>query len=106
MNSNNNDDDSSTKSIVVENFQSPTNAWKTLNDPVMGGQSYSNLVIEDGIAKFTGKCAIVPSLQAPGFITMETGSSFIEKPARFPDISTCEAFSFELRTNTNYGGYR
>jgi len=103
---NSNDDDSSTKSIVVENFQSPTNEWKTLNDPVMGGQSYSNLVIEDGIAKFTGKCAIVPSLQAPGFITMETGSQFSEQASKFPDISTCSAFSIQLKTNTDYEGYR
>lgn len=99
-----NDDDK--KSILVEDFQNPTNTWTTLNDPVMGGQSYSNLAIENGIARFTGKCAIVPSLQAPGFITMETGNQFVDKPSKFPDISSCSAFSFEIKTNTDYGGYR
>jgi len=94
------------KSIVVEDFRWPDNTWTTLNDPVMGGKSYSSVKIADGIASFTGKCAIVPSLQAPGFITMETGNSFTETAAVFPDISTCEAFSFELRTNTAYEGYR
>ena len=47
-----------------------------------GGESYSKLEIDDGVAKFTGKCAIVPSLKAPGFITMETGSQFYQKPVR------------------------
>mmetsp|Transcript_15805 Transcript_15805/g.23950 ORF Transcript_15805/g.23950 Transcript_15805/m.23950 type:complete len:287 (+) Transcript_15805:313-1173(+) len=95
-----------TKTIVVEDFQNTQNKWTTLNDPVMGGQSYSNLTIENGVAKFTGKCAIVPSLQAPGFITMETGSGFLAKPSKFPDISSCTAFQFELKTNTEFKGYR
>jgi len=99
-------DNGNTKIIVVEDFQSPTNTWTTLNDPVMGGRSYSNLEIGNGVAKFTGKCAIVPSLQAPGFITMETGGKFTEKPSKFPDVSTCSAFRFELKTNTEYEGYR
>ena len=75
-----------------------------MNDPVMGGESYSDLEIntEDGIAKFTGKCAIVPKLKAPGFITMETGSQFYQKPAKFADISTCQGFEFEIKTNTEY----
>jgi len=105
---NDDNNDSNTKTIVVEDFSVPTNTWTTMNDPVMGGQSYSELEIDavHGIAKFTGKCAIVPSLQAPGFITMETGGQFGEKPARFPDISTCTAFRFEMKTNTDYGGYR
>jgi len=101
-----NEKDLSGKAITLENFYAPTNEWKTLNDPVMGGQSYSNLEIADDVAHFTGKCAIVPSLSAPGFITMETGSQFFEKPATFPDISTCKAFAFELKTNVEYDGYR
>lgn len=97
---------SSSKSILLEDFQSPINEWKTLNDPVMGGKSYSNVVMEDSVAKFTGKCAIVPKLQAPGFITTETGNGFMEKPSKFPDISSCTAFQLELKTNTDYEGYR
>ena len=101
-------DGDDTKTIVVEDFKNPTNKWKTLNDPVMGGQSYSKVEIDtaSGVAKFSGKCAIVPSLQAPGFITMETGSNFGEKPASFPDVSTCSAFQIVLKTNVEYSGYR
>lgn len=107
-NDDNNNGNGNTKSIVLEDFQNPTNTWSTLNDPVMGGQSYSKVEIDAvaGVAKFTGECAIVPSLQAPGFITMETGGKFGDKPAKFPDISTCSAFQFELKTNTEYSGYR
>ncbi|CAJ1953657.1 unnamed protein product [Cylindrotheca closterium] len=95
------------KKILLEDFSNPTNKWTVMNDPVMGGESYSSLEItEDGIAKFTGKCAIVPKLSAPGFITMETGSQFYQKPAKFADISTCEGFEFEIKTNTEYNGYR
>jgi len=95
------------KTIVLEDFSNPTNKWTTLNDPVMGGQSYSNFEItDDGIAKFTGKCAIVPKLKAPGFITMETGNQFYQKPAKFADISTCEGFEFVMKSNTEYNGYR
>ena len=97
-----------TKTILLEDFHNPTNHWAVLNDPVMGGESYSNLEIDtdNGVAKFTGKCAIVPKLQAPGFITMETGSQFMEKPSKFADVSSCTGFSLELKTNTNYAGYR
>ncbi|KAL3942852.1 MAG: hypothetical protein SGBAC_003016 [Bacillariaceae sp.] len=96
------------KTIVLEDFSNPTNTWTVMNDPVMGGESYSDLEIntEDGTAKFTGKCAIVPKLKAPGFITMETGSQFYQKPAKFADISTCQGFEFEIKTNTEYNGYR
>lgn len=96
------------KSILLEDFQNPVNTWTTLNDPVMGGKSHSDLTIdqENGIARFTGECAIVPSLQAPGFITMETGSQFFDKPSKFPDVSSCSGFAMELKTNVEYSGYR
>jgi hypothetical protein len=100
--------DDDTKVIVLEDFHNPSNKWTTLNDPVMGGQSFSNVEIDidKGIARFTGKCAIVPSLQAPGFITMETGSKLFDKPSKLPDVSSCAAFQFELKTNVEYSGYR
>ena len=41
--------------------------WSALNDPVMGGQSTSRVKVEHGVLNFTGFCAIVPSLKAPGF---------------------------------------
>lgn len=97
-----------TKTILLEDFQNPTNEWGTLNDPVMGGESYSELEIDttNGVAKFTGKCAIVPSLSAPGFITMETGANYGDKPGSFPDVSTCTGMRIEMKTNTEYEGYR
>ena len=73
---------------------------------VMGGQSKSALKIEDGVAKFTGLCAIVPFLKAPGFITMETGGFFSFHKEVFPDINSCDALSFVLKTNVDYKGYR
>ena len=51
--------------IVLEDFVHPVNAWATLNDPVMGGQSTSLLMIANGTAHFEGYCSIVPSFQAP-----------------------------------------
>ncbi len=63
--------------IVVEDFSrpgGPLNEWTTMDDPVMGGKSYSSMEIERGVAaKFTGYCAVVPKLKAPGFVTMSTG---------------------------------
>ena len=41
--------------------------WSALNDPVMGGQSTSRVAVESAVLNFTGHCAIVPSLKAPGF---------------------------------------
>ena len=41
--------------------------WSALNDPVMGGQSTSRVAVENSVLNFTGHCAIVPSLKAPGF---------------------------------------
>lgn len=101
-------DDSTT--IVLEDFAAPTHEWTTMNDPVMGGKSYSSLEIDkdDGIAHFTGKCAIVPSLKAPGFITMVTGGSMpFSKVSHFRDVSACDGLQLELKTATpNYDGYR
>ena len=95
-----------TKTILLEDFQNPVNKWTTLNDPVMGGKSHSEVTIDNGVARFTGECAIVPSLQAPGFITMETGSQFFDKPSQFPDVSSCSGFAILLKTNVDYSGYR
>jgi hypothetical protein len=96
--------------ILLEDFSNPIHEWITMNDPVMGGQSYSHVEIDPikGVAHFTGQCAIVPSLDAPGFITMVTGGSmpWDGKSATFPDISACTALQLELRSNTDYSGYR
>merc|ERR1740130_859625 len=78
-----------------------------MNDPVMGGKSKSSLVIEDGVATFEGTCAIVPFLHAPGFITMVTGNSFnpFATKSVFPDVSTCDGITINIRSRTQYDGY-
>jgi len=99
--------DSSTGSdtISIEDFSDPTHTWNTLNDPVMGGRSESSLAIGDGIAHFEGTCAIVPSLDAPGFITMVTGGYGSPTTAPFPDVSSCTGLALVLRTAMDYEGY-
>ena len=98
-------DESSSKALVIEDFSNPRNQWRTLNDPVMGGQSYSRVKIDEGVAHFEGSCEVVPRLGAPGFITMTTGNRF-GQVASFPDVSTCEGLEFVLKTNVDYEGYR
>ena len=92
--------------IVLEDFAHPVQQWRTLNDPVMGGRSTSSLTIANGVAHFQGHCNIVPSLQAPGFITMVTGG-FGQPTAHFPDVSPCTGLQLVLRSPTafDYTGY-
>lgn len=87
--------------ILIEDFGAlPTMEWYARNDPIMGGLSYSTVIVEDGLGKLSGEVVDVPSLQAPGFIIMEAKSD------NFPDISTCEGIEIEARSNTEYAGYR
>jgi len=91
--------------VLIEDFASPYHTWEVMNDPVMGGKSTSNFVNENGIAKFTGVCAIVPFLHAPGFIKLQTQSTSTGDDA-FPDISSCTALQVIMKTNVPYDGYR
>jgi Complex I intermediate-associated protein 30 (CIA30) len=102
---------SSTSSIIVlEDFSRPLHTWDTMNDPVMGGQSTSSVVIQkNGVAKFTGECANVPFLKAPGFVTMVTGGYYAtsaNNKESFPDVSMCQALALTIQTNVPYSGYR
>ena len=100
------DDGTDAVEILIEDFANPINSWTTLNDPVMGGKSTSSLTIDDGVASFRGTCAVVPSLNAPGFITMVTGHPYSQGPATFPDVSSCKALKVNLRTMVDgYKGY-
>jgi len=92
--------------ILIENFARPTHSWDVMNDPVMGGKSTSSYVNEDGIAKFTGVCAIVSFLQAPGFVTLQTGRYGQGNTETFPDVSTCTALKVVMKSNVPYDGYR
>eukprot|EP00567_Pseudictyota_dubia_P013707 CAMPEP_0197457552 /NCGR_PEP_ID=MMETSP1175-20131217/46408_1 /TAXON_ID=1003142 /ORGANISM="Triceratium dubium, Strain CCMP147" /LENGTH=344 /DNA_ID=CAMNT_0042991953 /DNA_START=107 /DNA_END=1141 /DNA_ORIENTATION=+ len=86
--------------ILIESFANPTHSWHAMNDPVMGGKSYSTVSIENGVATFDGECVDVPFLHAPGFITMET------RGGDYPDVSSCENLRLRLRSAEQYSGYR
>merc|ERR1711937_293067 len=79
---------------------SKAHTWKANNDPVMGGQSYSTVVIEHGVLNFTGACKIVPKLKAPGFITAVTSDG------TWADVSSCSGLKIVAKAATAYKGYR
>jgi len=80
---------------------SVTHAWAAMNDPVMGGQSYSTVNVAGGLLNFTGSCKIVPSLQAPGFIT-----AINTDKASWVDISSCTGLTITAKSYTPYTGFR
>merc|ERR1712187_495610 len=49
-----------------------TQSWRAMNDPVMGGKSKATFTVDSNAGVFDGAVAIVPSLQAPDFCTMES----------------------------------
>jgi len=71
-----------------------------LNDPIMGGESTSTVVIQNDVALFDGEVVDVPFLSAPGFIKMET------RGGAFPDVSHCKALKMNLMARQDYDGLR
>lgn len=53
--------------------------WRVMNDPVMGGRSHSAFNASSGL--FSGTCAVVPFLGAPGFCKMSAQSNFANASA-------------------------
>jgi len=93
--------------IMLEDFSSSSgHTWNQVNDPVMGGKSIESfqkmIKGEDSIGKFAGHVAIVPFLQAPGFIKAETSTEGEE----WPDISSCVGLEVTLQSYTEYNGLR
>ena len=82
-----------------------THKWSALNDPVMGGQSTSNVAVQNDVLNFTGTCAIVPSLKAPGFITAVAGNGFLAHE-KFVDVSSCTGLTIVAKAASAYKGYR
>ena len=79
--------------------------WLETNDPVMGGKSHATFVVGDGSAVFNGTCAIVDSLQAPGFCSAATEKKL---SASFADVSSHVNGSLQLKvrsTTPSYGGF-
>ena len=92
-------------SILLVDFSGKDKAatfdWKANNDPVMGGQSHSTVKVENGHLNFTGTCAIVPSLKAPGFITAVAGNQFdLGDAASWKDVSGCEGLTITANSAT------
>merc|ERR1719436_1102503 len=89
--------------IMIESFSSPSLDWMTMNDPVMGGESYSTMYMEDGTAVFSGEVKDVPFLGVPGFIQMESRGGI----GAYPDVSCCNALKLHIMSMTDdYKGYR
>lgn len=86
--------------IDIESFDDMQHKWECMNDPVMGGKSTGAVSVENGVASFDGKVAIVPFLQAPGFITMRASGGV------YPDVSSCNALKLVLMATEEYHGYR
>jgi len=96
---------SSQDEIIIESMSNPQFDWMTLNDPVMGGQSYSSIEMnkEDGIAIFSGEVKDVPFLGVPGFIQMESRGGNLA----YPDVSCCDALKLHVMSMMeDYEGYR
>ena len=81
-------------------------SWRKTDDPVMGGLSASSFEQSGGKAVFNGTCAVVPSLQAPGFCNVETQGGLFEK---YPDTSSFleGALYLKVRSNTaSFAGFK
>ena len=85
--------------IILESFSDPVHSWNAMNDPVMGGESYSTVTIQDKLGIFEGEVVDVPFLHAPGFITMRG-------EGEYPDVSSCDSLRLTARSSEPYSGYR
>jgi Complex I intermediate-associated protein 30 (CIA30) len=98
---------SSSSVIILESFDNPQYEWIEMSDPVMGGASSGTFTMDpySDIAVLRGHVAIVPFLNAPGFILAETTTLSKQK---FPDVSSCQALQLTLRslTTPTYAGFR
>merc|ERR1719352_788597 len=74
-----------------------TRDWQPVNDPVMGGQSASNLTVDTDhkVGLWEGDVKIVPFLKAPGFCNLQSPGLY--KTAKFPDLSGMEGVSIRAR---------
>jgi len=66
--------------------------WTTINDPVMGGVSHSQFMIDhdNNQGRWFGAVEVVPSLQAPGFCNLQ--SMPYGQQAEFPDFTGATSF--------------
>jgi len=90
---------------TFDGSKATSHTWKEMNDPVMGGKSVGTTSIENGVLVFAGTVAIVPSLNAPGFITSQVSDGLFF-PKGFPDVTKCKGIRLNLKSTTKYSGYR
>jgi len=83
--------------MIITDFTQP-NALEmtTVNDPVMGGTSFSKCAIEDGALVWKGEVQIVSFLNAPGFCILETANS-----AEFPSAILAEGLQLCFLIDTS-----
>jgi hypothetical protein len=86
--------------VTFDGAEKTTHTWESHDDPVMGGKSKSTTQVSGGVLAFKGKCAIVPFLKAPGFVTTRT------QDGKWADVSSCSAIKITAKSNVNYKGYR
>lgn len=86
--------------VRIESFDDPKHRWYPINDPVMGGSSSSTVTVQGETGIFDGEVVDVTSLDAPGFIKMET------RGGNFPDVSMCKALKMTLKSANDYTGIR
>jgi len=99
-----------TKLVSFDGAEGTSFKWSDMNDPVMGGKSDSTFKVDSSnkVGVFDGTCAIVPSLNAPGFCKVTTKAGFL-KHNKFADISSHLAGHMELRVRSStpkFAGYR
>merc|ERR1711907_622303 len=85
---------------TFDGAEATTQKWTAMNDPVMGGKSKATFAVDNNAGVFDGAVAIVPSLQAPGFCTMQSPR------VSFPDISGANAIELVARQTSDYKGWR
>merc|ERR1711907_451966 len=85
---------------TFDGAEATTQRWTAMNDPVMGGKSKATFTVDSNAGVFEGAVAIVPSLQAPGFCTMQSPRG------SFPDISGADAIEVVARQSSDYKGWR
>lgn len=78
---------------------SMSNTWKSVDDPVMGGQSKSHLIMDtpNKAVRWYGQVKLVPFLHAPGFCTFRSDT------AKFPDVTGTAGLHIKIRNNRTDG---
>jgi len=91
--------------VTFDGNEGTTHKWRQMNDPVMGGKSTGTFTVEGGLGIFDGEVAIVPFLQAPGFIKADV-VDLAPFGRIFPDINGCSGIEVTLKADSAYAGYR